>query len=125
MASRVQGPVVQRGLRGRVEECALLDDLVSAIRHGESRSLLLQGEAGMGKTALLEHLIASASDLTVVRAAGVELEMELDYAGLHQLCAPLLDRRDRLPGPQRQAIEVAFALSTGEARIALSSGWRC
>ena len=52
--------MVQSGLRGRVEECALLDDLVSAIRHGESRSLLLQGEAGIGKTALLEHLVASA-----------------------------------------------------------------
>jgi hypothetical protein len=64
MVGRLQAPVGQSGLRGRAEECGLLDDLVSAIRRGESRSLLLQGEAGMGKTALLEHLIASASDLT-------------------------------------------------------------
>ena len=86
------------GLRGRASECALLDDLVSAIRRGESRSLVLRGEAGIGKTALLEYLIASASDLTVVRAVGVESEMELAYASLHQLCGPLLDRLDAAPG---------------------------
>src|SRR6516225_9615881 len=103
------------GLRGRASERALLDDLVSAIRRGESRSLVLRGEAGIGKTALLEHLIASASDLTVVRAVGVESEMELAYASLHQLCVPLLDRLDRLPGPQRQALEVVFGLSAGGA----------
>jgi len=115
MTQFAAGAVAEGGLRGRSNECAVLDDLVSAIRHGESRSLVLQGEAGIGKTALMEYLIASASDLTVVQAAGVELEMELDYAGLHQLCRPLLDRLDRLPGPQRQAIEVVFGLSTGEA----------
>ena len=103
MVGRLHRPVGHSGLRGRAEECALLDELVSAIRHDESRSLLLQGEAGMGKTALLEHLIASASDLTVVRAAGAESEMELDYAGLHQLSGPLLDRLEGLPTPQRQA----------------------
>ena len=102
-------------LRGRASECALLDGLVGAIRRGESRSLVLRGEAGIGKTALLEYLIASASDLTVVRAAGVESEMELAYAGLHQLCAPLLDRLERLPAPQRQALEIVFGLSAGAA----------
>ena len=91
-----------------------MDDLVSAIRRGESQSLLLQGEAGIGKTALLEHLVASASDLTVVRAGAVELEMEMDYAGLQQLCGPLLDRLEKIPAPQRQAIEVVFGLSAGE-----------
>ncbi len=60
--------------------------------------LVLRGEAGIGKTALLEYLVASAPDLTVLRAVGVETEMELAYAGLHQLCAPLLDRLGRLPG---------------------------
>ena len=65
---------------------------------------MLRGEAGIGKTALLEYLIAAASDLTVVRAVGVESEMELAYAGLHQLCAPMLDRLDRLPAPQREAL---------------------
>ena len=81
------------------------------IRRGEGRSLLLQGEAGIGKTALLEHLVASASDLTVVRAGAVELEMKMDYAGLQQLCGPLLDLLEKLPAPQRQAIEVVFGLS--------------
>ncbi len=102
-------------LEGRARECALLDGLVEAIREGESRSLVLRGEAGIGKTALLEYLIASASDLTVVRAVGVESEMELAYASLHQLCAPLLDRLERLPAPQRQALEIVFGLSSGAA----------
>ena len=76
----------------------MLDGLIAEIRRGESRSLVLRGEAGIGKTALLEYLIASASDLTVVRAVGVESEMELAYAGLHQLCGTLLDRLDKLAG---------------------------
>src|SRR3978361_1483570 len=95
-------------LRGRAKECALLDDLVLAIRRGESRSLVLRGEAGIGKSALIEHLIASASNLTIVRAVGVESDMELAYAGLQQLCAPLLDGLERLPAPQRQALRVVF-----------------
>ena len=102
-------------LRGRASECAQLDDLASAIRRGQSRSLVLRGEAGIGKTALLEHLVASASDLTLVRAVGVESEMELAYASLHQLCLPLLNRLDKLPGPQRQALEIVFGLSSGTA----------
>ena len=112
-------------LRGRSSECALLDELVSAIRRGESRSLVVWGEAGIGKTALLEYLVASASDgLKVVRAVGVESEMELPYAGLQQLCAPLLDRLERLPVPQRQALEIVFGLS-GCPRIDFSWGWGC
>ena len=102
-------------LRGRASECALLDDLVSAVRRGESRSLVLRGEAGIGKTALLEHLIAAAPELTVVRAVGVESEMELAYASLQQLGGPLLNRLDKLPAPQRQALEVVFGLSAGGA----------
>src|SRR3954471_7861551 len=110
------GATVQRsGLRGRASECALLDDVLSAIRRGESQSLVLRGEAGIGKTALLDHLIASASDLTIVRAAGVESDMELAYASLHQLCGPLLDQLESLPGPQRQAMEVVFGLRSGDA----------
>ena len=70
MESRLRGPGGRTGLRGRASECALLDGLVSAVRRGESRSLVLRGEAGIGKTALLEYLTASASDLTVVRAVG-------------------------------------------------------
>ncbi|MBV9311250.1 MAG: AAA family ATPase [Solirubrobacterales bacterium] len=102
-------------LRGRADECALLDALVDAISRGEGRSLVVRGEAGIGKTALLEYLARSASDLTVLRAVGVESEMELPYAGLHQLCASLLDRLDRLPTPQRLALEIAYGLSAGEA----------
>ena len=89
--------------------------VVSAIQRGESRSLLLRGEAGIGKTALLEYLVASASALNVLRAAGVESEMELAFASLHQLCAPLLDRPERLPAPQRQALEIVFGSSAGAA----------
>src|SRR4051794_28587388 len=113
MESRFRGPAQRTILRGRARECAVLDGLVGDVRRGESRSLLLRGEAGIGKTALLEYLVESASDLTVVRAVGVESEMELAFASLHQLCAPLLDRRDRLPGPQRQALEIVFGLSAG------------
>ena len=115
MDRRLPRPVQHTGLRGRANECALLDDFAGAVRRGESRILVLRGEAGIGKTALLEYLIASASDLTVLRAVGVESEMELAYAGLHQLCAPLLDRLGRLPGPQQQALEIVFGLSTGAA----------
>ena len=100
-------------LYGRADECALLDALIDAVRRGESRSLILRGEAGIGKTALLEYLIGSASDLTVARAVGVESEMELAYASLHQLCAPMLDRLSGLPGPQRRAFEIVFGLSAG------------
>jgi DNA-binding CsgD family transcriptional regulator len=100
-------------LHGRGRECALLDGVVAAIRGGESRCLMLRGEAGIGKTALLDYLVGSASAVTVARAGGVESEMELPFAGLHQLCAPMLDRRSRLPDPQRQALEVVFGLSEG------------
>src|SRR3954468_21591013 len=102
-------------LRGRADECALLDTMGYAVRRGEGPSLVVRGEAGIGKTALLDYLARSASTLTVLRAMGVESEMELAYAGLHQLCASLLDRLDRLPPPQRQALEIAYGLSSGEA----------
>src|SRR3954447_2217466 len=115
MDGRSRGPVGRDGLRGRASECALLDDLVSGIRRGESRSLVLRGEAGIGKTALLEHLVASASDLTVVKTAGVQSDMELAFAGLQQLCGPLLDRLETLPAPQRQAMEGVCGLSDGRA----------
>src|SRR4051812_9773822 len=110
---RFRGP--GGGLRGRASECALLDDLLSAIRRGESRSLVLRGEAGIGKTALLEHLVGAASEETVVRAVGVESDMELAFAGLHQLCGPLLDQLERLPAPQRDALRIVFGLSAGPA----------
>jgi DNA-binding NarL/FixJ family response regulator len=107
------GPGQRIALRGRDDECASLRGLLDAIGRGESRSLVLRGEAGIGKTALLEYLIREAARTTVVRAVGVESEMELAFAGLHQLCAPLLDRLDRLPAPQREALEVVFGLRAG------------
>jgi len=83
-------------LRGRDDERAVLDRLLQEARAGQSGVLVLRGEAGTGKTALLQHTIESASDLIVVEAVGVESDMELAYAALHQLCAPLLDRVDRI-----------------------------
>ena len=115
METRRAAPGRQPTLRGRANECALLDDLVSAIRRGGSQSLVLRGEAGIGKTALLEYLIASAPDATTVRAVGVQSDMELPFAALHQLCGPLLDRLEALPAPQRQAMEIVFGLTVGEA----------
>jgi DNA-binding CsgD family transcriptional regulator len=102
-------------LLGRAGQCAVLDGLLDDVRRGESRSLVLRGEAGIGKTALLKYLVESASDLTVERAVGVQSEMELAFASLHQLCGPMLDRLGRLPAPQRQALEIVFGLSAGAA----------
>jgi DNA-binding CsgD family transcriptional regulator len=101
------------GLRARERECAVLDELLVDVRHGVSRSLVLRGEAGIGKTALLRYLIDSAADMSVVWATGVESEMELAYASLHQVCAPLLGQLERLPLPQRQALETVFGISAG------------
>ena len=105
----------QNALRGRVAECAALDRLLDTVRGGESRTLVLRGEPGVGKSALLEYAVGSASGCRVLRAAGTEYEMELAYAGVHQLCAPVLDLRERLPGPQRDALATAFGLSAGPA----------
>src|SRR3954464_1165983 len=102
-------------LLGRADECAALSGLIDAVRRGESRSLVLRGEAGIGKTALLRYLVEAASDLTVDRAVGVESEMELAFASVHQLCGPMLGRLPALPAPQRQALEIVFGLSEGAA----------
>jgi DNA-binding CsgD family transcriptional regulator len=88
---------------------------VENARAGQSRVLVLRGEAGVGKTALLEYLQGRASGCRIARAAGVESEMELPFAGLHQLCAPMLHRLGRLPGPQRDALGAAFGLREGDA----------
>jgi hypothetical protein len=98
-------------LRGRRNECDALDRLLTNVRASQSQVLVVRGEAGVGKSALLEYLVRSASGCRIARAAGHEYEMELAYAGLHQLCAPLLDLRERLPGPQRDALATAFGLS--------------
>jgi DNA-binding CsgD family transcriptional regulator len=85
------------------------------VRTGEGRALVVRGEPGVGKTVLLDYLVgvATSSGCRVVRAAGVQSEMELAFAGLHQLCAPMLDHAESLPVPQREALRTAFGLSTG------------
>jgi DNA-binding CsgD family transcriptional regulator len=102
-------------LIGRRAECGVLDGLLEGVRGGRSAALVLRGEAGIGKTALLDYAVESAPDLRSARAAGAEPEMELAFAGLHQLCGPMLDRLGRLPGPQRDALRIAFGLEDGAA----------
>ena len=102
-------------LHGRRIEREALERLLEGVRGGQTRVLVICGEAGMGKTALVESAIRAASGFRVVRAVGVESEMELAFAALQQLCAPMLDRLDRLPAPQQDALGVAFGLRAGEA----------
>ena len=103
------------GLTGRLIECRLLDRFVAGVRAGEGQALVVRGEPGVGKTALLDYLAGRAAGCLVARAAGVQSEMELAFAGLHQLCAPMLDHAESLPGPQREALRTAFGLSAGPA----------
>ena len=98
------------GLLDRGSERDVLEGLVARVRAGQSGVLVLRGEAGIGKTALLEHLAAAAEGCRIARATGVESEMELAFAGLHTLCAPMLDRLERLPSPQRDALNRAFGM---------------
>jgi DNA-binding CsgD family transcriptional regulator/tetratricopeptide (TPR) repeat protein len=102
-------------LRGRRGECEALERLLDAARAGNSSIVVLRGEAGSGKTALLDFLLERAPDFRIARVLGIESEMELAFAGLHQLCAPMLDRVEHLPTPQRDALRVAFGLAEGDA----------
>jgi DNA-binding CsgD family transcriptional regulator len=99
----------------RRAECGTLDQFIEAVRAGESRALVLSGEAGVGKTALLEYLAGQAAGCRVARIAGVQSEMELPFAALHQLCVPMLDKLPGLPVPQRDALEIAFGMTSGSA----------
>ena len=109
--SGIGGPAA--GLTDRARERGVLDRFVAGVRAGEGRALVVRGEPGVGKTVLLDYLAARASKCLVARAAGVESEMELAFAGLHQLCAPMLDHAESLPVPQREALRTAFGLSAG------------
>ena len=101
-------------LYGRRAECAALDGLLARVRGGRSAVLVLRGEAGIGKTALLDYLTERAAGLGVARCMGVESEMELAFTGLHDLCAPMLSYLDALVEPQREALSVALGLASGE-----------
>lgn len=106
-------PATGRALVNRVYETAALNALLEAVRLGMSGALVLRGEAGIGKTALLERAVSSASQFRVVRALGIESEMELGFAGLHQLVSPFVPHLGRLPAPQRDALASAFGLMPG------------
>jgi DNA-binding CsgD family transcriptional regulator len=102
-------------LLDRLAERAVLDRLLDAARGGRSGVLVVRGEPGVGKTALLDYAIESGVDLRIARVAGVESEMELAFAALQQCCLPFLDRLEQLPDPQRDALGVALGLRAGQA----------
>lgn len=109
----MSSPGGKQPLYGRESECATLRGVVSDAKSGISRVLVLRGEAGVGKTALLEFVSEQASDFRRIHVAGVQAEMELAFAGLQQLCAPLIEHHHELPGPQRDALAVAFGRGAG------------
>ena len=98
---------------GRGAELARIDRLLASARLGTSEALVVTGEAGIGKTALLEYAVAQASGMTVLRAAGVESESEIPFAGLLTLLRPVLGRIDELPAPQADALRAALGLAAG------------
>ena len=102
------------GFLDRTSEREVLDGLLDHVREGQSAVLVIRGEAGIGKTALLRYAARRATGIRVAQVTGVEAEMELPFAGIHQLCAPLLDHLDALPQPQQDALNVALGLATGE-----------
>ena len=107
VGANILGPV----LPGRNNECGALDRLLKNVRAGQSEVLVVRGEPGVGKSALLQYVVQRATGCRLAQAAGIEYEMELPYSGLQQMCAPMLDLRERLPDPQRDALETAFGLS--------------
>jgi DNA-binding CsgD family transcriptional regulator len=109
-------------LRGRERETQVLGELIAGARDGQGGALVVRGEAGIGKTSLLEWTAESAAGFRALRAAGAEFEMELAFAGLHALCAPLLGARERLPGPQREALDAAFGLRSADPPDPLRTG---
>ena len=100
-------------LWGRRQQCTALDGLLAEVRAGRSRVLVIRGETGIGKTALLDYAAETAPDFRAARAEGVESEMELPFAALHQLCGPMLSRLGRLPGPQRGAFGGSVRVVSG------------
>ncbi|MDT5080678.1 MAG: hypothetical protein QOJ80_5315, partial [Mycobacterium sp.] len=109
MPNTGRGPV----LLGRAAECEALRSLLATARSSQSQAIVLRGEAGVGKTTLLDYVLEESNGFRVAHVAGVESDMELAFAGLQQLCAPLLDHLDELPEPQREALSVAFGRGVG------------
>src|SRR5882757_11180138 len=101
-------------LLGRRRECEVLDRLLGAARSGRGEAIVVHGEPGIGKTALLEYAVGAAQDVRVLRTVGNEAERELPFAALQQLCAPVLAGLEHLPEPQGDALRVAFGLMTGD-----------
>ena len=99
----------------RVGETGVLEQLLASVRDGLSGVLVLRGQAGIGKTALLDWTAGQAGDMRVVRLSGVESEMDLGFAAAHQLLVPFLGGREQLPGPQRDALGAAFGFVAGQA----------
>ena len=102
-------------LLGRRRECDQLDRLLSGSRAGQGDAVVVLGEPGIGKTALLEYAVTSADDFRVLRTVGNEAERELPFAALQQLCAPCVEHLDELAHAQRDALRVAFGLAHGSA----------
>src|SRR6516165_801278 len=102
------------GLLDRTNERETLDELLARVREGQSSALVIRGEAGIGKTALLRYAARHATGFRVAQVTGMEAEMELPFAGIHQLCAPLLDQLGALPQPQKDALNVALGLASGD-----------
>src|SRR2546421_4587643 len=117
MLRRMRGPVLWSGgqLLGREREREVLDRLLGGVRGGRGGVLVVHGESGVGKTALLEYAVEAARGFRTARTSGIEAEMELPFAAVQQLCSPFLDLMDRLPPPQHDALGVAFGLITGRA----------
>src|SRR6202049_2598412 len=113
----MSGPVLWSGgqLLGRERECEVLDRLLDGARGGRGGVLVVHGEAGVGKTALLDYAVEAARGFRIARTSGIEAEMELPFAAAQQLCSPFLELMDRLPQPQHEALGVAFGLITGPA----------
>ena len=114
-----------KDLRGRAGECATLRQVLSSVRSAESRALVIRGEAGVGKSALVDFVIGEAEGFQLVQVAGVESDMELAYAGLQQLCAPLMDRVDEVPSRNARRCRWPSAGESDPRLTAFSSGWRC
>ena len=123
--SRCSGQGYRRGVRliDREAEKQALHEVLDSVRRGMSGALVLRGEPGVGKSALLGYAVERAGDLQIVRTVAVESEMALAFAAVHQLLSPFLPGTDRLPEPQRRALNVAFGLVAGRRLIRSWSAW--